>query len=449
MRQLTVSVPDRHRERVLVAAGDHGARAVRTWEGRGRDVGRGPLEGESVTVVELSLTNRAVGRFLTDLRPLEGELAVSFAPQSVLTLVPGRPRAPDQLVDVEPLSPDEVFLAGLQSIGSWRGFLAYAAAGGAIVWIGLLLDSIILQIAAMLIAPFAGPAMNAALASASGDAVLFGRNVVRYAAALATTIGVAAALHAVLGPGTATVGMAGAANVSSVAVVLPLVAGAAGALNLMQAERSSLVPGAATGVLVAAALAPPAGTLGMAAVIGRWDLVVPVAFLLGLQLAGINVGGALAFRWFGLSPSSARYGRGDARSSIALLGASVAVVVALVGVQLADAPSLQRSTIEQTAADRIARVVADTEGVDLVERRVRFTRPEIPGQDTLLSEVVVQVPSDPTGPVEDRLADRLAQDLATELDVTPLVTVTALVPPAAAAGPTTTDPGAARGGSAP
>jgi uncharacterized membrane protein len=437
VRQLTVSVPDHLQDRVLDLADHHRARAVRTWAGRGRDVGRGPVDGEPVAVVEMSLTNRAVGRLLEDLRPLGDEVAVTFAPQSVLTVAPGRSEAPDQLVDVEALSPDEVFLAGLQSIGSWRGFLAYAAAAGAIVWIGLLLDSIVLQIAAMLIAPFAGPAMTAALATATGDAVLFGRSVLRYGAALATAIAVAAAVHALLGPETATVGMVGAANVSSVAVVLPLVAGAAGALNLMQADRSSLVPGAATGVLVAAALAPPAGTLGMALAIGRWDLVVPTAFLLGLQLAGLNVGGAVAFRAFGLSPARARYGRGDGPASLALLGASAVVVAGLVGVQLADAPSLQRSTVEQSAADRIARVVDDVDDVSLVERRVRFTRAEIEGQDTLLAEVVVQVPSGPTAPVADRLADHLARDLADDLDVTPLVSVTALVPPPVddAAGP--------------
>ena len=59
-----------------------------------------------------------------------------------------------------------------------------------------------------------------------------------------------------------------------------IAAGAAGAINLMQSERSSLVSGAATGMLVAASLAPPAGIIGMAAAIGRWDMAVSGLFLL-------------------------------------------------------------------------------------------------------------------------------------------------------------------------
>jgi len=48
-------------------------------------------------------------------------------------------------------------------------------------------------------------------------------------------------------------------EISSVGALLPLVAGAAGALNQMQAQSNSLVSGTAVGLLVAAALAPPAG----------------------------------------------------------------------------------------------------------------------------------------------------------------------------------------------
>jgi hypothetical protein len=48
-----------------------------------------------------------------------------------------------------------------------------------------------------------------------------------------------------------TSSMSSTSNVSAVAVLLPLIAGAAGPLNLVQSERSSLVSGAAVGMLVA------------------------------------------------------------------------------------------------------------------------------------------------------------------------------------------------------
>jgi uncharacterized membrane protein len=137
-----------------------------------------------------------------------------------------------------------------QSVGSWKGFLGYAAVAGFVVWIGLYTNTTYLLVAAMLIAPFAGPAMNVAIATARGDRQLLWRSIVRYFAALAVTIAVAAALSLILRQDIATSLMIERSQISSVAVLLPLAAGAAGALNLVQSDRSSLVSGAATGMYV-------------------------------------------------------------------------------------------------------------------------------------------------------------------------------------------------------
>lgn len=418
MRQLRLTAPDGARDQLDDLLDRHDAHAVRIWD----------LDGDA-TCVELSLTNREIGGFLDDVDGL-GDVTITMAPQSVLTLVPGREEAPQDLVDVEPLSPHEVFLAGLQSVGSWTGFLGYASVAGAVVWIGMQLNSVFLLIAAMLIAPFAGPAMNAALATATGDRRLLGRTVVRYGAAITVVVGVVAVLHAVLGTDLPTNTMADTANVSSVAVLLPLVAGAAGALNLMQAERSSLVSGAATGVLVAAALAPPAGLVGMALVTGEWSMVGSGAFLLALQLLGLNLSGALLFRLYGLRPRSARYGRGTPGVSWVALAVSVIGLAGLVAFQLSSSPTLQRSTVQTDVASQITEMVVEDPEADLVEVDARFTRADIPGQDTLLAVVHVQ----PTGDAEpDELEQRLGAELSAAMtdrhDVAALVTVTAIPRP--------------------
>ena len=41
--------------------------------------------------------------------------------------------APEQVKQVQVRSPLEIFLSGLQSVGSWTGFLAYAAVAGVVV----------------------------------------------------------------------------------------------------------------------------------------------------------------------------------------------------------------------------------------------------------------------------------------------------------------------------
>ncbi|WP_420807087.1 DUF389 domain-containing protein [Trichormus azollae] len=97
------------------------------------------------------------------------------------------------------------------------------------------------------------------------------------------------------------------------AVILPLAVRAAGALNLVQSDRSSLVSGAATGILVAASLAPPVGIVGIAGTVGRWDMAISGLFLLFLQQSGINFSAALLFRVFRLSAQGTRYQHGKKR----------------------------------------------------------------------------------------------------------------------------------------
>jgi uncharacterized hydrophobic protein (TIGR00271 family) len=323
----------------------------------------------------------------------------------------------------------EVFLAGLQSVGSWTGFLSYAAVAGVVVWIGLFTETVYLLTAAMLIAPFAGPAMNAALATARGDAALFGRSLGRYFAALAVTILVTGALSLLLRQEVATGMMVSTTTISSVAALLPIVAGAAGALNLCQSERSSLVSGAATGMLVAASLAPPAGVVGMGAAVGEWDMVKGAAFLLLLQLVGINISGALVFRAFGLSPQGVRYARGRGSVGLAAWVGSVAALGGLLAWQFAASPELQRSTRSQRAAAEVRQAVDESGLARLVDADVRFTRPDIAGQDSLLVIAYVQATGDAAPEAIRRvLPARIGTRLSGSFAVTPLIEVTVLEP---------------------
>lgn len=358
---------------------------------------------------------------------------MTLLPSGVMALHPPSEQAAEQVTQVEFRSPVEVFLSGLQSVGSWKGFLGYAAVAGIVVWIGLYTNTSYLLTAAMLIAPFAGPAMNFAMATARGDRKLLGRSILRYFAALAVTIAIAAILSWLFGQAIATPQMIERSQVSSVALLLPLAAGAAGALNLIQSERSSLVSGAATGMLVAASLAPPAGVVGMSMAIGRWDLAVSGVFLLLLQLCGINLSAALLFRGFGLSTRGARYTRGKKAVFPITLAITGLAVVGLLTWQLANPPNLERASRAQRANAEIQNVVEQEAAAQLVEANVRFTRSNISGQNTLLSEVYVQRSPDTTEPdsvIRDRLIQAIQNQLMAEgFNVTPLVEVSVLSPP--------------------
>ena len=379
------------------------------------------------------LPNANVEKFLAELENFE-ELHVTLVPRSFMPLQPPMAEIPREILNVQPKSPLEVFLSGLQSVGSWKGFLAYSIAGAVIVWIGLYTNSSFLLVAAMLIAPFAGPAMNVAIATSRGDRLLLTKGLVRYLAAIAVTVAVTAGLSLVLSQELASNAMVESSKVASVSVLLPLTGGAAGALNLIQAERSSLVSGTAVGMLVAAALAPPAGTAGMAIALGLWPMALNCAYLLALQLVGINLAAATVFRLYGLSPKGARYQRGKKWLFPLAMAMTTALLVALLSYQFTSNTNLQRSSLEQRANAEVQKVIKNSDLAILVKSSVSFTRADVEDRNTLLCLIYVQRPENTA--VSDReIKDRLTNNIQNQLiqmnfQATPLVNVSVLVPPA-------------------
>lgn len=423
MRQLIIQVPRGQGKQVLDIAESLDGRNLAQFEAMGS-------EG-LIDLVLIHVSNGQVEKLLEKIEEIPN-LHITLLPTGVMTLRPPASLAPKQVTNVEERSPIEIFLGGLQSIGSWQGFLGYAGLAGIVVWIGLYTNTAYLLIAAMLIAPFAGPAMNVAIATSKRDKQLLWRSILRYFAALGVTITVTGILSLIWQQDIATSMMIETSQISSVAVLLPLAAGAVGALSLVQSQQSSLVSGAATGMLVAASLAPPAGIVGMASVMGKWDMAINGLFLLLLQLVGINLTAALLFRVFGLSTRGARYKRGKRWLFPVALVFTVAVLASLLTWQFANTPFLQRSTIAQRANADIQQIVNQNSLVDLVEANVRFTGSNIKGQNTLLSVVYVQRREDASASSEE-ISSRLTQEIQTHLqkqnfNITPLVNVNVLEP---------------------
>ena len=385
-----------------------------------------------IDLVIAYIPNGNVEEFLGDLEDFE-ELHITLVPRGFMPLQPPVAEIPKQIVDVQSKSPLEVFLAGLQSVGAWKGFIAYAIAGAVIVWIGLYTNSSFLLVAAMLIAPFAGPAMNVAIATARGDFALLKTGLIRYVVAIVVTVAVTAGLSLVLSQELASNAMVESSKVATVSVLLPLVGGAAGALNLVQAERSSLVSGTAVGMLVAAALAPPAGTAGMAIALGLWPMALNCAYLLVLQLVGINLAAATVFRLYGLSQEGARYKRGKKWLFPVAIAITTAALVALLSYQFTSDTNLQRSSLEQRANAEVQKVIEDSDMAKLVKSSVSFTRADIEDQNTLLCLIYVQRPDNIVASdreISDRLTEQIQNHLIRkDFKATPLVNVSVLEPP--------------------
>lgn len=425
MRQLVAFVPAENGQRALDIAKTCGGINLLRVAGAGADT--------SMDAVWIHVENDKVDALVSRLQEIP-DLRLTLLPTGVIALTPPPDQAPEQVTDVSLRSPLEVFLGGLQSIGSWTGLMGYAGCAAVVVWVGLHTNTVFLLTAAMLIAPFAGPAMTLAMGTARGDRTLIFRSLARYFASLALTVVVAALLSTVFQQEIATALMVENSLISVVAVLLPLTAGAAGALNLCQSERNSLVTAAGPGVLVAASLAPPAGMIGMAGAIGEWGMVKNGIFVLLLQLVGINLSGALVFALFGLSPKGVRYDRGRPGLRWGSLALTAVGLAALLGWQFQDRPDLERATRTQRLAHLVNQTLDDSAEVHPVDIEVRFTRPDIKGQNTALVVVYAQKRPGTTGAPEaiaKQVGDRIRQQIqAGDFNVTPLVDVTVIEPPA-------------------
>ncbi len=403
MRKLTVRVERGCGQRVLEMMHERQARNVTMFSAEDRH--------EKSEVVMGALPNAQVDSLLSALEGLPS-LQITWAPQGVFALHAPSDKPSGQVQDVQFLSASEIYLGGLQSIGSWRGFLSYAAVAGVVVWMGLYTNTIYLLTAAMLIAPFAGPAMNAALATACGDVSLLGRSLLRYFASLSVCILVSLILSLIFPINMPTVQMVAASSVSGLAILLPLAAGAAGALTLAQSDRSSLVSGAATGLLVAASLAPPAGLVGIAIALGRGTVAAVGCFVILLQVVAINVSGATIFRIVGVGPQGARFKRGSNRWFMMGLAASVLCAGGALVVQHRLMPDFRRSSRAQSAAGVAMDVVAQRQDARFVDAQGRFAPLGEAEKAALLVTVWVQS-TEPTG--RSRLSNDLSAAIARRL----------------------------------
>lgn len=425
MRQVLLQVPHGTGDELMGPARELGAATLTRLEGTSGD-------GDPVDVFVMTVPNAAVDE-LIDRADALGAIEASIPASGAYAFEPPADEPPQQLLDITPRSAYEVVLAGQQAAGSWKGFLTYSAVAGAVVWLGLFTETIYLLTASMLIAPFAGPAMNTAIALVSGRPGQLRHALLRYAAGIGLTAAVASGLTFAFGQETVTSLMASVLTITIAAVLLPLAAGTAGAMFQLQSEHSSLISGAAVGLLVAASLAPPAGGLGIALALGRYDLAVHAVFLIGLQLTGITASATAVLVLYGIRPGSGRFRHDRTRLLRAGWALAAFLTAGLVALQLAVAPYLSQGTEARDSTAIVDRVLAGQPAIQVLSVDPRVA-PATPGdRPRILVQVMVE--RSPSAPPADELRPGLETAIEARLraelgDVVPHVDVTVFDPPA-------------------
>ena len=383
MRQLILKVPQGNKETIQKALDEHEARNTIFF----------PNEEHDVFITYLP--NNRIDYFLKDIGEIE-EREISLIPRGVITLYPPESEAPDQVADVHTKGPLEIYLGGIQSVGSMFGLFGYSLAAGIIVWIGLFTSTSFLLVAAMLVAPFAGPAMNAALATAAGKMPLLTSSLKRYGLAIITGIIASFGLTLLFPLTTLTPLMEQVSQVSKFALFLPLISGFAGAINICQSERDSLVSGAAVGILVAASLAPPVGLVGAGIYMMDWPVVFSSVFRILLQLLGIHLSATLVFYFYGkVSPQGVRFLTGKKMTGIITTLIVLCGIGAMMYWQFSQPPFLRKASMNTELAENLNSELQKLDYIKVLNKDVTFTNTKFKGQPVANFQATI-LPKDTT-----------------------------------------------------
>ena len=284
---------------------------------------------------------------------------------------------------------------------------------------GLLADSPAVVVGSMVIAPLIGPALAANVGIVTGDATLtstgFRYQAIGLAIVVAASIGLAilARLAGLEPAGVDIVVVAElqervSPNVFSLAVALG--AGVAGILSLTRGFSEAIV-----GVMIAAALIPPAAAVGITVAWGMYGAAIGAAVLVAVNVFSINLA-ALVTLWvagyrpqglFEVSPT-----RRPTYTYAAIFTVALVVLAApLAGVTLLEFQSTQ---LTSTANAEVEGALEEPryDGLELESVEVTLDD-DYPLRS--IDQVVVTVSGDDPGPVGE-LADRIHEELATHTD---------------------------------
>lgn len=170
-------------------------------------------------------------------------------------------------------------------------YLVMVALSTIVAAIGLVSDGVAAVIGAMVIAPLLGPIMGLAMGAALGEAALIRRGLLSFNAGIALAILISLALAFVMPPDFESRELMSRAQVRLDGLALAMAAGGAAALSVTRGTSSALV-----GVMVAAALLPPASAVGLFAGYGEGTLALRAALLLSLNVAALLLSALIVFR---------------------------------------------------------------------------------------------------------------------------------------------------------
>ena len=409
MRLVQVTIPAGKREAVLRTLDDKEIDYVLAEETSGR---------EFTGVVSFPLPTTAVEPVLDELRETgidEDAYTVVVAAETVVS------RRFDQLEERyeeedtdKRIAREELHARAEELVPTTRTYLVMTVVSAVVATAGLLLDSPAVVVGSMVIAPLIGPAMATAVGTVIDDREMFREGLKLQAVGLGIAVAAAAAFAGlvrvtnVIPPGTDVLAISqvkGRLTPDFLSLAVALGAGVAGAASLASGVSAAIV-----GVMIAAALVPPLGVIGIGIAWGLPGIVLGSTVLVLVNVLSINVT-ALAVLWYrGYRPDhwfKEDTARRATRKRVGALVAAILVLSLFLGVVTYD--SYRTATFEQEVRGEVAELLDQPEHdqFDLLEVRFGYDDPVPPRQPTNVTVVVGQPPDNETaslaGPLDRRI----------------------------------------------
>ncbi|MEF8775576.1 MAG: TIGR00341 family protein [Haloarculaceae archaeon] len=290
---------------------------------------------------------------------------------------------------------------------------------------GLLLDSPAVVVGSMVIAPLVGPALSASVGTVVNDSEMFRTGAklqlvgVVLAVAGATAFAFAVKYGQLVPPFPDVISVPEIAERIApdfLSLAVAIGAGAAGVISLMTGISTALV-----GVMIAAALIPPAATVGIAIAWGEPLAALGAGVLVLVNLLSINLA-ALVVLWNAGYRPEHWFREDQARRTtlqrIAALVVAIIVLSTFLGGVTVD--SMQRAQIENDLREDAAAVVdAGGDGVDLTLLDVEVTRTNraVFQEVERLTVTVGVPPGESVSGLAGRLDERADATAGTDVDV--------------------------------
>jgi uncharacterized hydrophobic protein (TIGR00271 family) len=292
-------------------------------------------------------------------------------------------------------------------------YLAFAIASAVVAVGGLLLDSAIVIVGAMVIAPFAGSTLSASVGAVVSDRDMVVDSATSQIAGLVVAYLGAVAMSLALQqsgfvPATLDVGRVGQVGAfvtpNLLTLVIAISAGFAGALAL-----ATDLPVSIAGVAVAAAIVPAAAVAGIGTAWGEPLVVAGAVVLLLMNIVFINLAAYLTLVALGYRSSVLRNVRENASLSLRSGAYAAVLVLFLVVVAVTTFATYQHLAFEQAVNDDVQAVLDDPEYSSL---ELAGVATEYNDASVFSDEVSVTVTVGRSSGLEH---ETLAEDLQTEL----------------------------------